>query len=121
MTRTCLGAFLLFAIGCDESSSTRRPPEVDKQPLPADVMRAMLAPAEPCFRRFREDMPDSYAARVWVTRSGEGFLTVELRGGARSAFDACIVDAIRTARIPVQLAAPVEVPLAFDFTTIRRS
>ena len=55
-------------------------------------------------------------ARARVTRSHEGFLTIELRAGERSEFNACTVDAIRAAKIPVDLTGPVEVPLAFDFT-----
>jgi len=43
-------------------------------------------------------------------------LTIEFRAGDRSEFNACIADAIRAAKIPVDLTGPVEVPLAFDFT-----
>jgi hypothetical protein len=117
MARTLIPLLLILHSGCDDKSSRSRPsePDVKKQPLPAEVMRAMIAPGEPCIRKFRSTMPEAYVARAWVNRSPEGFLTIEFRAGDQVEFNACIADAIRAARIPVELAGPVEVPLAFDF------
>jgi len=79
-------------------------------------MRAMIAPGEPCLQRFRSSMPGTYVSRASATRSRDGVLTLEFRAGERADFSQCIVDAIGAARIPVELAGPVEVPLVFDFT-----
>jgi len=79
-------------------------------------MRAMIAPGEPCIQRFRSSMPGTYVARASASRNRDGFLTLEFRSGERADFNKCIVDAIGAARIPVELAGPVEVPLMFDFT-----
>lgn len=108
---------LLLPGGCDEKSSSPRPAvsEVKQQPLPPAVMRAMIAPGEPCIRRFRESMPEAYLARAWVSRGPGGFLAIEFRSGDRPEFNACIAEAIRAAKIPVDLAGTFEVPLAFDF------
>lgn len=114
---------LLVALdaSCDQKSSPPRPsqPDVVKQPLPVEVMRAMIAPGEPCIRKFRPSMPTTYLSRAWASRSREGFLALEFRSGDQPEFNACIVDAIRAAHIPVELAGPVELPLVFDFTTPR--
>lgn len=121
MTRILLPWILISGLfGCDGGSSTsqqpppRPPAEVAKQPLSAAAMRAMFAAGEPCIRKFAAQVPGSYSARVWASRSKSGFLTLEFRSGDRAEFNACIVDAIAAARIPVELDSPVEVPLVFD-------
>lgn len=61
-------------------------------------------------------MPASYTVNAWL-RSAAGLLTIELRTDDQAAFNACIVDAIRAARIPAELTGLVEIPLTFDFTS----
>lgn len=118
VVRTLIPLLLTLNASCDEPSSPPRLSQSDlTKQLPVEVMRAMIAPGEPCIRRFRPSMPNPYRARVWATRGHEGFLALEFRYGDRAEFNACIVDAIRTARIPVKLVGPVDVPLVFDFTT----
>src|SRR5882724_2716803 len=103
---TLVPLLLSLDAGCDEKSPPPRPsqPDVTKQPLPVEVMRAMIAPGEPCIRRFRPSMPETYFSSALSTRSREGVLALEFRSGDRAEFNACIVDAIRTARIPIKLA-----------------
>lgn len=106
----------LVLASCDTKSSKPSPAlEISKQPLPASVMRAMVASGEPCIRRFRGTMPETYIGHAYVSQSREGFLVLVFHAGDKPEFDACIGEAIRTAKIPVQLAGTFEVPLAFDF------
>lgn len=78
-------------------------------------MRAMFAAGAPCVERFRSTMPPSYSVDVRV-RSVAGLLEVEFRTAEHAAFNACIADAFRAARIPTELAGTVDIPLVFDFT-----
>jgi hypothetical protein len=115
--RTALFALLGLAIGCGDSSPPPPPTKIANQPLSAAVMRAMFTPGQACIRKYRDTMPTSYVAQAHIARDRDGYLTLELRAGDHPAFEACMTEAIRAARIHVDLDNPVEVPLTFDFAS----
>ena len=114
--KRALFALVVLAVGCGDSTPPP-PAKVANQPLSAAVMRAMFTPGQACIRKYRGAMPASYVAEARIARDREGYLTLELRSGDHPAFDACMTEAIRAARIHVELGEPVEVPLTFDFTS----
>jgi hypothetical protein len=77
-------------------------------------MHRLIAPARPCLERFRDRLPDPYFAQVRLTRA-DGDIAVAFESGEALEFNACVIDAVRAARVPARgLDGSVVVPFAFS-------
>ncbi|CAN5296575.1 hypothetical protein BH11MYX1_BH11MYX1_40790 [soil metagenome] len=78
-------------------------------------MGRLIKPASPCIQRFRGHVPDPYLANVKLTPT-DGVIVLSFESGQQLEFNACVVAAVKTARLPAgDLDKPTVVPFAFSF------
>ena len=102
---------LALAAACSSSEKPR-----ERTPTPGAWMHRLIAPARPCLERFRDRLPDPYFAQVRLTRADDG-IAVAFESGDAHEFNACVIDAVKAARVPARgLDGSIVVPFAFSVT-----
>jgi hypothetical protein len=110
--RQVLCILVCAASACSEAKKS----EHARTPTPGAWMHRLIAPARPCLERFRDRLPDPYFAQVRLTRADDDIAVAFESGDARE-FNACVIDAVRAARVSAHgLDGSIVVPFAFSVT-----